>query len=66
MVDDLDYEYIEFPVSKEDYCKIEQKDNVCINVFPYENELTYPVYVSNKEFGNCMDLLLITEENQSH
>ena len=66
MVDDLDYEYIEFPVSKEDYCKIEQKDNVCINVFPYENELTYPVYVSNKEFGNCMDLLLITEENKSH
>ena len=50
----------------EDYCKIEQKNNICINVFCYENELTYPVYVSNKKFEHCMDLLLITEENQSH
>ena len=45
MVNDLDYEGIKFPVSKKDHCKIEQKDNVFINAFGYENDLTYPVYV---------------------
>ena len=55
MVNDLDYEGIKFPVSKGDYCKIEQK-----NVFCYENELTSPVYVSD------MDLSMITKENKSH
>ena len=28
--------------------------------------MTYPVYVSDQKFENCMDLLLITEENKSH
>ena len=38
MVNDLDYEGIEFPVSKNDYCKIEQKNNICINVFCYRKK----------------------------
>ena len=28
--------------------------------------MTYPVYVSNEKFENCMDLLLITDENKTH
>ena len=28
--------------------------------------MVYPVYVSNKKFENCMDLLLITDKNKSH
>ena len=55
MVNDLDYKGIEFPVS----C-------LCINVFCYENYLVYPVYVSNENFENCMDLLMITNINRSH
>ena len=66
MVNDLDYEGIESPVSKKDYNNIEQKNNICINVFYYEYNLIYPVYVSNKKFENCMDLLLITDGNKSH
>ena len=66
MVNDLAYEGIKFPVSKKDYCKIELKNNICINVFYYENELTYPVYVSNEKLENCIDLLLITNENKSN
>ena len=66
MISDLNYEGIKFPVSKKDYCKIERKNNICINVFSYENDLTYPVYVSNEKFKNCMDLLLITDENKSY
>ena len=66
IVDDLDYRSIEFPVCKKNYSKTEQKNKICINFSYYENDLTYPVYVSNETFENCMDLLLITDENKSH
>ena len=66
MINNLDYENIKFPFSKKDYCKIEKKNNICINLFSYENDLTYPVYVSDQKFKNCMDLLLVSNENKSH
>ena len=66
MINDLDYEGIKFPVSKKDYCEIEKQNNFFINVFCYENNVTYPVYVSDEKFENCMDLLLISGENRSH
>ena len=67
MINDLDYKGIEFPVPKEDFSRIEKKqNNICINLFCYENKLTYPVYVSDQEFKNRMDLLLISDENKSH
>ena len=63
---DPDYEGSEFPVSKKDYYKIERQNIICINVFCYENGLTYPVHISDQEFHNSMDLLLISDENKSH
>ena len=39
---------------------------ICINIFCYENKLTYPIYISDQIFENCMDLLLTTDENMSH
>ena len=66
MINDLDYEEIKFTVSKKDYCKIERQNNICINVFCYENGLTDAVYVSNQKFRDCMDLLLISDETKSH
>ena len=66
MINDLDYEDIKFPFAKKDYCKIEKKNNICMNLFSYENGLTYPVYVSDQKFKNCMDLLLISNENKLH
>ena len=66
MINDLDYEGIKFPISKKDSSKIERQNNICINVFCYENRLTYPVYVSNQKFRDCMDLLLISDKNKSH
>ena len=65
VVNDLDYDGIEFRVSKRDYCKIEQKNNICVNVFCYENNLVYPVYLSDQKFENCIDLLLTTNKNKS-
>ena len=66
MVSSLNYEGIEFPVSRKEYCKILKQNNICINVFCFENGLTYPIYVSGKKFSGCMDLLLIFDENTSH
>ena len=67
MVNDLDYEGIEFPVSIKDYCKIEKKKkDTCISVFCYENYLVYPVTISDQKFKDCVDLLMITDKNKSH
>ena len=66
LINDLDYKRIKFPVSKKDYCRIERQNNICINVFCYENGLTYPLYVPDQKFHNSMDLLLISNENKSH
>ena len=35
-------------------------------MFGYVNGLVYPVHVSDKKFEDCMDLLLIADENKSH
>ena len=45
--------------------KIEVKDNICINVFVYENELVFPIYVSDQKFNNSMDLLLLNDDDKS-
>ena len=66
VVNDLDYEDIKFPVSEKNYSKIKQNNKICINLFCYENDLTYPFYISNQKFEKCTGLLLITEENKSH
>ena len=66
MINNLDYQGIKFPFSKKHYCRIQRQKNVCINVFCYENGLTYPDYVSDQKFHNSIDLLLISNENKSH
>ena len=53
-------------LSLKGFNKIEQKNNICINVFCYESNLTYLVYVSDQKFKNCMDLLMIADENNTH
>ena len=43
----LDYVGIEFPIQEIDFSKIEVKKNIRINVFGHENELVFPIYVSD-------------------
>ena len=62
IVSELDYEGINFPVSKKDFCRIEMQNKICINVFCYDNKLNYPVYLSDQKFNDNMDLLLISNE----
>ena len=66
LVNYLDYDGVEFPVREKYFSKIEKKNNICINVFCYENKLTFPIYISDQKFENSIDLLLVTNESKSH
>ena len=46
----LNYYGIEFPTQEKDFNKIEIKNNICINVFGYENELIFPIHISDQKF----------------
>ena len=43
IINDLDYEGNDFPVSKKNFNKIQKKNNICINMYCYEKKLIYPV-----------------------
>ena len=62
----LNYDRIEFPVEEKDFNKIEMMNNVCINMFLYENKLVFPIYISDKNFKDSMDLLLLKNDNNFH
>ena len=66
IAEELDYDEIEFPVQEKDFNKIEVKNNICINVFGYENKLVFPIYISDQKFEDSMDLLLLIDNNKSH
>ena len=66
LVNDLNYDGVEFSVREKDFRKIQTKNNICINVFCYENKPVFPIYHSNQKFENSMDLFLVTDENKSH
>ena len=42
------------------------QNNICISVFCYENEMVFPIYVSDQIFENSIDLLLLINDNKSH
>ena len=41
IAEEPNYDKIEFPVQEKDFNKIEVKNNICINVFGYENRLIF-------------------------
>ena len=62
----LNYQGVNFPVSKKDYGKIEVLNKININTFCYENKVVYPVYLSDQKFHDSMDLLLTSNKFVSH
>ena len=69
----LDYDGIGFPVQEKDFDKIEVRNNICINVFgyennvfAYENKLVFPIYVSGQKFEGSIDLLFLNDDDKSH
>ena len=65
-ISNLDYDGIEFPVQEKDFSKTEVKSNICINVFGYEDELVFSIYVSDQQFEDSMHLLLSIDDDKSH
>ena len=59
-------------MQEKDFSKIEEKNNICINIFGYENglgyenKLVFPIYVSDQKFEDSMDLLLLIDDDKSH
>ena len=59
-------------MQEKDYDKIDVKNNICINVFGYENGFGYenrlvlPIYVSDHKFEDSVDLLLLIDDDKSH
>ena len=66
LINDRDCDGMEFTVQEKDFSKIEVKNNICINVFGYENELVFRIYVSDQKFEDSMDLLLLIDDDKSH
>ena len=66
LVNNLSYDGAEFLVREKYFSKIDKKSNIGINVFCYENKLTFPIYVLDQEFENSMDLLLVIDKSKSH
>ena len=53
-------------MQEKDFSNIEKKNNICINVFGYENELVFPIYVSGQKFEDSLDLVLLIDDDKSH
>ena len=54
-----------FPLDFNDYELIENRTEININVFGYENKV-YPLYVSNKSHTRTLNFLIITEKHKSY
>ena len=66
ITEELNYDGIELPIHEKDFTKIEIKYNISINVFGYENELIFPIHISDQKFEDSMDLLLLIDNDKSH
>ena len=66
MINELNYEGIEFPTSQKHYNKVEKQNNIRINVFGYEKGQPFPIHISKETFEDQMNLLLITEDEKKH
>ena len=65
IADTLDYRGINFPMKARDYEIIEERFNINVNVFGYENRV-FPLYISKKSNGQVLKVLLISNKETSH
>ena len=66
MINELNYDGIEFPISQKHYNKVEKQNNIRINVFGYEKGQPFPIYISKETFEDQINLLLITKDEKKH
>ena len=61
----LDYSVIDFPIKTHDYELLEERFEMNVNVFCYEN-MIFALYISKKSNTQGLSVLLITSEEKSH
>ena len=66
MINELNYDGIDFPLSQKHYNKVEKQNSMRINVFGYENGQPFPIHISKETFEDQMNLLLITKDEKKH
>ena len=66
MINELNYDGIDFPLSQKHYNKVEKQNNIRINVFGYEKGQPFPIHISKETFKDQINLLLITEDEKKH
>ena len=66
MINELNYDGINFPVSQKHYNKVEKQNSIQINVFGYEDGQPFPINISKETFEDQMNLLLITKDKKKH
>ena len=60
----LNYDGSEFPVQEKGFKKVQ--NDICVNVFGYQNKLVFPVYISDQTFKSSIDLLFLINDGKSH
>ena len=48
MVEELNYQGVEFPIATQHYGKIEAQNSINVNNFGYEDKQFYPIYMSKQ------------------
>ena len=66
MINELNYDGIDFPLSQKHYNKVKKQNSIRIDVFGYENGQPFPIHISKETFEDQMNLLLITKDEKKH
>ena len=66
MINELNYDGINFPLSQKHYNKVEKHNSIRINVFGHEDGQPFPIHISKETFEDQMNLLLITKDEKKH
>ena len=66
MINELNYDGIDFPLSQKHYNKVEKQNSIRINAFGYEDGQPFPINISKETFKDQMNLLLITKDEKKH
>ena len=66
MINEMNYDGIDFPLSQKHHNKVEKQNSIRINVFGYENGQPFPIHISKETFEDQMNLLLITKDEKKH
>ena len=68
ILDRLDYSDIDFPLKAKDHELVEERFNINVNIFGYDNDTkkVFPIYISKKSNQSVLNVLLISNDEKNH